>query len=234
MHRNLRIGLTLFGIAFAFAVARAAWPALIIASLAFLALAWKRPAMVERLTTSQKLSRIPAPVRATPMRFAAVLAAVVIPFSGVAASTGSSVSEPESNSRPRATTEASAPRAATPTAIPTPEPTAIPTPERTAIPTPEPTAIPTPEPTAIPTPEPTPPPTPVPTPTPAPVIVPLVPQPTPAPVGNCDPSYPTVCIPPGPPDLNCGDISFGSFTVLPPDPHGLDGNDGDGIGCESN
>ncbi len=49
---------------------------------------------------------------------------------------------------------------------------------------------------------------------------------------TCDPSYPTVCIPPPPPDLDCGDISYRRFTVLPPDPHHFDG-DADGIGCES-
>jgi micrococcal nuclease len=48
---------------------------------------------------------------------------------------------------------------------------------------------------------------------------------------SCDPAYPTVCIPPSPPDLDCGDITEGRFTVLPPDPHRFDG-DGDGIGCE--
>jgi parallel beta-helix repeat protein len=48
---------------------------------------------------------------------------------------------------------------------------------------------------------------------------------------NCDPSYPEVCIPPYPPDLNCGDISDRRFAVLPPDPHGFDWNN-DGIGCE--
>lgn len=49
----------------------------------------------------------------------------------------------------------------------------------------------------------------------------------------CDPAYPDVCIPPfaevG--DLNCGDIPHRRFRVLPPDPHGFDG-DGDGVGCE--
>jgi len=50
--------------------------------------------------------------------------------------------------------------------------------------------------------------------------------------GNCDPSYPTVCIPPPPPDLDCADVPYRNFTVLPPDPHGFDG-DGDGVGCES-
>ena len=48
--------------------------------------------------------------------------------------------------------------------------------------------------------------------------------------GNCDPAYPTVCIPPPPPDLDCSDVPYRNFTVLPPDPHHFDGN-GDGIGC---
>ena len=49
--------------------------------------------------------------------------------------------------------------------------------------------------------------------------------------GACDPSYPDVCIPPAPPDLDCADIAFRAFRVLPPDPHRFDGNH-DGIGCE--
>jgi hypothetical protein len=52
------------------------------------------------------------------------------------------------------------------------------------------------------------------------------------PQADCDPSYPTVCIPSPPPDLDCGQISFRRFKVLSPDPHGFDG-DHDGIGCES-
>lgn len=50
--------------------------------------------------------------------------------------------------------------------------------------------------------------------------------------GNCHPSYPTVCIPPPPPDLDCGEISFRRFDVTGSDPHGFDGDD-DGVGCES-
>lgn len=50
--------------------------------------------------------------------------------------------------------------------------------------------------------------------------------------GSCDPSYPDVCIPPYPPDLDCGDIEFRQFAVRPPDPHGFDSDD-DGIGCET-
>ena len=62
------------------------------------------------------------------------------------------------------------------------------------------------------------------------------PQPAPAPEplsGNCSPAYPDFCIPPSPPDLDCPDVSGKRFTVLSPDLHGFDGNDDDGIGCES-
>ena len=49
---------------------------------------------------------------------------------------------------------------------------------------------------------------------------------------DCDPSYPNVCIPSFPPDLDCGEITHRRFKVLPPDPHGFD-RDQDGVGCES-
>jgi micrococcal nuclease len=49
--------------------------------------------------------------------------------------------------------------------------------------------------------------------------------------GNCDPSYPTLCIPVGSPDLDCPDITARRFPVQPPDPMRFDG-DHDGIGCE--
>lgn len=49
---------------------------------------------------------------------------------------------------------------------------------------------------------------------------------------GCDPSYPDVCIPPPPPDLDCPEIPHRRFTVQPPDRHRFDG-DRDGIGCES-
>lgn len=54
----------------------------------------------------------------------------------------------------------------------------------------------------------------------------------PAPGAGCDPSYPTVCIPPPPPDRNCPDVGYTDFVVYQPDPHGLD-RDRDGVGCES-
>ena len=51
------------------------------------------------------------------------------------------------------------------------------------------------------------------------------------PAGDCDPSYPDVCIPPPPPDLDCGDIEHRNFRVTGSDPHRFDGN-GDGRACE--
>lgn len=49
---------------------------------------------------------------------------------------------------------------------------------------------------------------------------------------RCHPSYPDVCIPPPPPDLDCGDVGQRGFRVRPPDPHRFDG-DGNGFGCEN-
>jgi micrococcal nuclease len=48
---------------------------------------------------------------------------------------------------------------------------------------------------------------------------------------NCDSSYPDVCIPSYPPDLDCGEVSSSQIRVTGNDPHGFDG-DNDGIGCE--
>jgi micrococcal nuclease len=48
---------------------------------------------------------------------------------------------------------------------------------------------------------------------------------------RCDPSYPGVCIPPPPPDLDCADVRYRNFRVLAPDPHHFDG-DHNGRGCE--
>ena len=50
--------------------------------------------------------------------------------------------------------------------------------------------------------------------------------------GNCDPSYPDVCIPSPPPDLDCSDVSEKNFKVKGSDPHRFD-NDNDGNACES-
>lgn len=70
---------------------------------------------------------------------------------------------------------------------------------------------------------------------PAPTAQPTQPPvPPPAAAGQCHPAYPTVCIPPPPPDLSCRDIPYRRFRVdwTYGDPHGFD-RDRDGIGCES-
>jgi micrococcal nuclease len=51
------------------------------------------------------------------------------------------------------------------------------------------------------------------------------------PVPSCDSSYPDLCVPPPPPDLDCPDIGKDTFRVIGSDPHGVDG-DRDGVGCE--
>ena len=51
----------------------------------------------------------------------------------------------------------------------------------------------------------------------------------------CDPAYPDFCIPPRPPNLDCGSRLIAgrtNFRVLPPDPHHFDA-DRDGRGCDA-
>lgn len=48
---------------------------------------------------------------------------------------------------------------------------------------------------------------------------------------KCDPNYAGACIPPYPPDVDCGDLSARGFRVVGRDVHRLD-RDGDGIACE--
>lgn len=57
------------------------------------------------------------------------------------------------------------------------------------------------------------------------------PRGTPSHDRGCDPSYPDVCIPSPPPDLDCADVQYRRFRVVGADPHHFDG-DRDGIGCE--
>lgn len=64
---------------------------------------------------------------------------------------------------------------------------------------------------------------------------PVAPEPEPeAPAaegGGCDPNY-DPCVPVSAADLDCPDIGF-SVVIIGGDPHGFDGNDNDGLGCES-
>jgi len=59
----------------------------------------------------------------------------------------------------------------------------------------------------------------------------VAPTPPPKQASNCDPNY-TPCVPNVSYDLNCADIGF-RVRVIGTDVHGFDGNDNDGLGCES-
>ena len=61
---------------------------------------------------------------------------------------------------------------------------------------------------------------------------PAPPTAAPTPQPACHPSYPDHCIPPPPPDLDCGDVPWTNFRVLAPDPHNFDG-DHNGVGCQA-
>jgi Flp pilus assembly pilin Flp len=54
------------------------------------------------------------------------------------------------------------------------------------------------------------------------------------PVAACEASYPNVCVPPPPPDLDCADLEARGIPlpvkVIGSDPHNLD-PDHDGLGC---
>lgn len=66
---------------------------------------------------------------------------------------------------------------------------------------------------------------------PTPSVTPTAAQSTVPAAVNCELSYPGICIPRYPPDLNCGDIPYTNFPIIGADPHDFDDND-DGIGCE--
>jgi micrococcal nuclease len=57
------------------------------------------------------------------------------------------------------------------------------------------------------------------------------PDPTPPAAPGCDPNYSGACIPPYPPDLDCGEIPDRNFRSVGSDPHNFD-VDHDGIACE--
>jgi PASTA domain len=65
-----------------------------------------------------------------------------------------------------------------------------------------------------------------------PVTAPPTTEPAPAPQSDCDPAYPSDCLPPPPPDLDCADIGHRvEVEHRYGDPHRLDA-DGDGVGCD--
>lgn len=220
-----RIALAFVGIIIAYEIMGYLLPVVVLGALALIGLAWKRPAVVNIATSHRAFGRVPANIIASPLRVALIVAMVAVPLSlysgrdvyglsndGASGSpqspSGASmlVGQPKPSQTDSAAiataTEEPTETAVAPTA--TLEPTATPEPTNTprATNTPQPTNTPVP-PTA--TPEPptaTPtlvPPTSTPIPptaTPAPpTATPVPPTPIPAPVSQCDPSYPTICVP---------------------------------------
>ncbi len=59
-------------------------PVLILAALAFLLLAWRKPDSIARVMGNQAVATMPRWLHATPVRFATILAAVIIPVSALA------------------------------------------------------------------------------------------------------------------------------------------------------
>ena len=121
-------------------LAKAVAPLIIVGVAGLVLLAWKRPDTVGRLAARPQLARMPARMRATPMRFAGSVAFGAFLLVALMGPMGADAVQPDPTDTPR-------PVAA---ATPTPEPTREPTPEPTERPTPSPTAAPTP--TAEPTP----------------------------------------------------------------------------------
>lgn len=157
------------------------FPLVIAGAVALLGLAWKRPETVDRLMQHRWVARTPQWMRETPLRFAVVAAALLIPLSSVAgAAVYGDNGPPATAPTPHVTADAT-PIVTTPTAstVPTATATLAPTP------TPEP-----PTPTPVP---PTPPPEP-PTPTsepPTPTPVPPTPTPVPAAAPAAPPAAPS-------------------------------------------
>jgi micrococcal nuclease len=127
--KRLVLYLVLFGVILY--LAKAIAPLLILGVIGLVFLAWKRPDSVGRLTDRPQLARVPASVRATPMRFAGTVAFGAFVLIGITAPIGAAGSDPEPSVTPRPVS------AATATAEPTDAPTPRPTPVATA--TPEPT-----------------------------------------------------------------------------------------------
>jgi len=181
-------------------------PLLVIAAVVLLVLAFTRPNLVIGIMGRWPFRLLPTVITAGPVRFAMILACVLIPISGIAGAifyagvlsdsnngdptpisttvaVASSLTQTETTA---AATNATATKALAAAVAPTPKPT--PTHAPTATPTKAPTVTPTPKPSPTPTPIRTPTPTPfVPTPSPAPPI----PTPTPVPQPTPTPSAPT-------------------------------------------
>ena len=121
---------------------KAVAPLIIIGVAGLVLLAWKRPDSVGRLAARPQFARVPARMRATPMRFAGSTAFAGFVLVALMAPVGADAGQSDPSPTPRQVAASTA----------TPEPTREPTPEPTEAPTPRPTRTPAPTPTAAPTP----------------------------------------------------------------------------------
>ena len=122
-------------------VVKAIAPLIILGVIGLVILAWRRPQTVERLAARPQLARVPALLRATPMRFAASVAATAAVAVALSMPMGASADDPDPSPSPSPIGESRRTDAAepSPTVRPTPAPTARPT--ATPEPTPEPTPV---------------------------------------------------------------------------------------------
>ena len=123
-------------------IVKAMAPLIILGVVGLVLLAWRRPETVSGFAARPQLARVPAPMRATPMRFAGSVGFASFVLIGLTLPLGST-----SRANDDAPVESQVARA-------TVAPTSTPTPKRTERPTAVPTARPTPRPTPMPTPVP--------------------------------------------------------------------------------
>jgi micrococcal nuclease len=114
-------------------------PLLLLLALASVVVAWARPELLGRVSSSPRLTRVPEPARATPMRFAVSATAVALALtltSNVVAGNRSSAPATEAEQPETAVASAANSAARTTSPVPTATPTAVPTLTQTPVPTP--------------------------------------------------------------------------------------------------
>jgi competence protein ComEC len=117
-------------------------PVLVVVAAGFLALAWRKPQWVAPRLQHRRLDRIPPWMRASPMRFAAIVFALTLPF-GATSYAITQGGDDDSPSGMAATSPTPRPEpAGDSTPIPTRTPRPTPAPRATPLPTPRPTPSP--------------------------------------------------------------------------------------------
>lgn len=129
-------------------IVRAIAPLLILGVAGLILMAWKRPEAVARLADRPQLARVPASMRATPMRFAGFVAFTSFVLIGLTLPLGATSRASDASPSGAPVAQATAAQSTAPsttelTARPTVAPTARPTPVSTSLPTPIPGSQPT-------------------------------------------------------------------------------------------